>query len=155
MKTVTTFVKNNSFVVSGLYINFKQQGYWVKYAAAATLVTGIYLHVTSLLIGRDLFLQHVLTARFDMFFAILMTYAGISGWLAWKRVLHPGRWHRVVYGFLIVYFTASIPLHAQTFIRGSTDFFRLFPEGYSLLSLPLMISLLVFVWRLKFKADVE
>jgi hypothetical protein len=138
-----------------LFTNFKQQGYWMKYAAAATLVVGIYLHVTSLLIGRDLFLQHVLTARFDMFFAIPMTYAGISGWLAWKRVIHPGLWHRVIYGFLTVYFTISIPLHAQTFIKGSTDFFRLFPEGYSLFSIPLMIALLVFVWRLKFKADVE
>lgn len=144
----------NSFPTA-LYINFKQQGYWMKYAAAATLVTGIYLHVTSLLIGRDLFLQHVLTPRFDMLFAVLMTYAGLSGWLAWKRVIHSGLWHRVMYGFLIVYFTASIPLHAQAFIRGSTDFFRLFPEGYSLVSLPLMIALLVFVWRLKFKPDVE
>ena len=144
----------NSFH-AGLYTNFKQHGYWMKYAAAATLVVGIYLHVTSLLIGRDLFLKHVLTARFDMFFAVPMTYAAISGWLAWKRVLLPGLWHRVFYGFLTVYFTASIPLHAQTFIRGSTDFFRLFPEEYSLFSLPLMVVLLVFVWRLKFKTDVE
>ena len=140
---------------TGLYTNFKQQGYWMKYAAAATLVTGIYLHVISLLIGRDLFLQHVLTARFDMFFAALMTYAAMSGWLAWKRVVHSGPWHRVMYGFVTVYFTASIPLHAQTFLKGSTDFFHLFPEGYSLFSIPLMILLLVFVWRLKFESDLK
>lgn len=138
-----------------LFTNFKQQGYWMKYAAAATLVVGIYLHVTSLLIGRDLFLQHVLTPRFDMFFAVPMTYAGISGWFAWKRVIHPGLWHQVIYGFLTLYFTVSIPLHAQTFIKGSTDFFRLFPEGYSLFSLPLMMALLVFVWRLQFKPEAK
>ena len=144
----------NSFPTN-LYTNFKQQSYWMKYAAAATLVVGIYLHVTSLLIGRDLFLQYVLTPRFDMFFAALMTYAGISGWLVWKRVIHSGPWHRVMYGFLTVYFTASIPIHAQTFIKGSTDFFRLFPEGYSLFSIPLMVLLLVFVWRLKFESDLN
>jgi len=97
----------------------------------------------------------VLTPRFDMFFAIPMTYAGISGWFAWKRVIHPGLWHRVIYGFLTVYFIVSIPIHAQTFIKGSTDFFRQFPEGYSLFSLPLMMALLVFVWRLKFKPEAK
>jgi energy-coupling factor transporter ATP-binding protein EcfA2 len=93
--------------------------------------------------------------RVDMFFAALMTYAAISGWLAWKRVIHSGLWHRLMYAFLTVYFTASIPLHAQTFIKGSTDFFRLFPEEYSLFSIPLMLVLLVFVWRLKFESGLK
>jgi hypothetical protein len=138
-----------------LFTNFRQQGYWMKYATAATLITGIYLHITSLLIGRDLFLQHVLTPRFDMFFAILMTYAGISGWFAWKHVIHPGLWHRVLYGFLTVYFTISIPIHVQTFISGRTDYVRMFPEGYSLFILPVMVGLLIFVSRLQFKSDYE
>src|SRR5215216_3321094 len=110
---------------TNLFINFKQQGYWMKYAAAATLVMGIYLHVTSLFIGRDLFLQYVLTARFDMILALPMTYAGICGWFIWKRVIHPALWHRVLYGFLTVYFTISIPIHAQTFITGRTDYIRI------------------------------
>lgn len=130
---------------------FRRQGYYFRYAAMLTLVMGISLHVVSLLIGRERFLQFVLTPEVDILLAIPMTYAGITGWLAWKRVVHRSRLHRIVYGFLVIYFSISIPVHAQTIVTGRTDrIIRLFPEGYSLAILPVLLALLIFVWRLQF-----
>jgi hypothetical protein len=91
----------------------KQDGYYLKLGIITTLIMGMYLHVTSLFIGRELLLRYILTPSFDAVLAAPMTYAGIVGWLMWRRVIHPDRWHRFVYGFTIVYFTvrAAYSLH--------------------------------------------
>ena len=116
---------------------------------------GMYLHVTSLFIGRELLMRYVLTPTFDAVLAIPMTYAGIVGWMLWRRVVHPNRWHRFIYGFTIVYFTISIPIHVQTFITQRTDYILAFPWWYSYFILLVQVGMLTFVWRMRFKASAS
>ena len=65
-------------------------------------------------------------------------------------MVHPSWWHRLVYGFLAIYFTVSIPLHIQTFFTQRADYIMAFPEWYSFFILPVMAGLLVFALRLRF-----
>lgn len=134
-----------------LHEKIKANGYYSNYAAIITVVGGIYLHVTSLFIGRDLLKQYILTPQFDMIFAIPMAYAGIAGWFAWKMVAFERGWQKVFYGFIMVYFTISIPIHVQTYLTQSTDYIDAFPSWYSYPILALMTAILLFVWNLKYK----
>ncbi|RIK38470.1 MAG: hypothetical protein DCC55_21010 [Chloroflexi bacterium] len=129
----------------------RQSGYGMRHAASFTLLIGLYLHLTSLLIGRELLLEYVLTPRFDMALAVPMTYAGIMGWLMGRRVIHPNRWHRVTYWLIVVYFTISIPVHVQTYLTQRADYILRFPAWYSYFLLPILAAMLIFAWRLEFK----
>src|SRR5262245_60215937 len=128
-----------------------RQGFGLRYAIAATLIAGMYLHLTRLLIPQDQFVQHVLTPTFVSVLAIPMTYAAIVSWIVWKRVVHPGLWHRILYGFLAVYFTISVPIHARTLITQSVDYVVAFPYWYSAAIQLVQLGLLVFAWHLQFE----
>ena len=130
----------------------QNQGYYFRYAAIATLISGMYLHVTSLFIGRDLLRQYILTPTFDMLLAVPMTYAGIVGWLSWKQASFDRGWKRFLYGFILVYFTISIPIHIQTYLTQSTEYINAFPGWYSYFVLLLMTAMLIFVWNLTYKS---
>jgi hypothetical protein len=131
---------------------FQNQGYYFRYAAIATLIVGMYLHVTSLFIGRDLLRQYILTPGFDMLLALPMTYAGIVGWLSWKQVSFDQTWKKFLYGFILVYFTISIPIHVQTYLTQSTAYINAFPDWYSYFVLVLMTVMLIFVGKLSYKS---
>jgi len=135
-----------------LYEKFKTNGYFSNYATIITVIGGMYLHLTSLLIGRDLLKQYILTPQFDMFFAIPMTYAGIAGWLSWNKVVFDKSWKKFFYGFVMTYFTISIPIHVQTYLTQSTDYIDAFPAWYSFPILVLMTAILLFAWNLKYKS---
>lgn len=132
----------------------RDQGYYFRYAAIATLIAGMYLHVTSLFIGRDLLQQYILTPAFDMLLAIPMAYAGIAGWFTWKQVLFDRGWKKLLYGFILVYFTASIPIHVQTYLTQSTAYVEAFPGWYSYVILVFMALMLKFVWSLRYRDPV-
>ena len=127
---------------------FRDQAYYFRVAAIVTLITGMYLHVTNLFIGRDLLKQYILTPTFDMLLAIPMTYAAIVGWLSWKQVSFDRGWKKFVYGFILVYFTISIPLHVQTYLTQSTDYIDAFPAWYSFPIVVLLSMMLLFVWKM-------
>lgn len=131
--------------------NFKNNGYYSKHATAITLIMGMYLHLTSLFIGRDLLKQYILTPQFDMVLAVPMTYAGIAGWLAWKRVIFDHTWSKFFYGFIMAYFTISIPIHVQTYLTQSTDYIDGFPSWYSYFILILMFLMLAFIWNIRYR----
>lgn len=131
----------------------QNQGYYFRYAAIATLIAGMYLHVTSLFIGRDLLRQYILSPGFDMLLAIPMTYAGIVGWLSWKQVSLDRGWKKFLYGFILVYFTISIPIHVQTYLTQSTAYINAFPNWYSYFVLILMTVMLIFVGNLSYKSQ--
>jgi hypothetical protein len=133
---------------------FKRQGYYLKPVIIGTLLMGMYAHLTALFIGHDLLRMYVLTPAYDMALAVPMTYAGIVSWIVRRRVIHASSSHRLVYTFLAVYFAISIPIHIRTYIAGNTDYVELFPLWYSALILPMMSALLVFAWRLRFKAPM-
>ena len=42
--------------------SFKRQGFYFRYAALITIITGLYVHITRLFLGDDLLVQHVVTA---------------------------------------------------------------------------------------------
>lgn len=133
--------------------SFLNSGYYFRYAAILTLIAGLYLHITSLFIGRDLLKQYVLTPAFDMFLALPMIYAAIAGWLSWKQVSFDRGWKKVLYGLILVYFMISIPIHVQTYLTRSTDYIDAFPAWYSYPILGLLGSMLVFVWHIRYKPE--
>lgn len=51
-------------------VRARQHGYYLKPAIITTLIMGIYLHVTSLFIGRELLLRYILTPSFDAVLAV-------------------------------------------------------------------------------------
>lgn len=132
---------------------FQAHGYFFRQAAIITLISGMYLHVTSLFIGHDLLRQYILTPGFDMTLAFPMTYAGIVGWLSWKQVLFEHGWEKYFYGFILVYFTISIPIHVQTFLTQSTAYINKFPNWYSYPILALMTFMLIFIWSLRYRSQ--
>lgn len=130
-----------------------RRGYFLRPVAVATMVTGIFIHLNVLFLGHDLVIQHLVTPTFDKLLALPLTYAGVASWLAWRRVVHPGLWHRLAYGFLIFYLSISIPVHLRTYLTQSTEALKIFPAWYSALVIPVMLGLLVFSWRLCFREE--
>ncbi len=131
----------------------QNQGYYFRYVAIATLIVGMYLHTTSLFIGHDLLRQYILSPGFDMLLAIPMTYAGIVGWLSWQQISFDRGWKKFLYGFILVYFTISIPIHVQTYLTQSTAYINAFPDWYSYFVLVLMTVMLIFVGNLSYKSQ--
>ena len=138
--------------LTGLFHSDARHGWYVREVAFLTLIGGIFLHVSSLVLGSPLFEERILTPTFDRLFAIPIAYVGVVGWIVRRRFVHPSRWHRVAYGAVITYFTLSIPLHAATYIRGDTSLLTAFPSWYSAILLPVMACLAIFVARLVFHA---
>lgn len=135
------------------FARFKRQGYFFKYAAIATILVGVYLHVTRLFIGDDLLIRYVFTPRFDMLLALPMAYAGITGILSWRQVQFSGTAHKILYGLAVFYIAGSIPLHIATFFTQSTEFIRVFPMGFSLALLPWYALVIWFVANLRYKSS--
>jgi len=134
---------------------FQNKGYYANYVAVATIMMGVYLHVTRLFIGDDLLLQYVFTPVFDMVLAVPMAYAGILGILNWKRVQFHNTMHKIGYGLATFYIAGSIPLHVQTYLTWSTDYITWFPIWYSAALMPLYASIILLMWRLKYKQSAE
>jgi hypothetical protein len=130
---------------------FKREGFYLKYSAIATLIAGMYLHITGLFIGRELLLQYVFTPWFDAALALPMTYTAVAGWLSWRKVDHRGMAHAIIYTLVCLYMTISVPLHIQTYLTWSTEWLRFISERSTLIVLPWQLFLIVFVWRLRFK----
>jgi len=128
-----------------------RQGFGLRYAIAVTVIGGMYLHLTRLLVPQDQFLHH--TATYGSLLTLPMAYAAIVSWIVWKRVVHPGGWHRILYGFLAVYFMISLPIHAHTLIMQDVDYVVAFPQWYSAAIELVQLGLLVFAWHLQFKDD--
>jgi hypothetical protein len=130
---------------------WNRQGFGLRYAVALTVIGAMYLHLTRLLMPQDQFLQHM--APYDSLLTFPMAYAAIVSWMVWTRVVHPGDWHRILYGFLAVYFTISLPIHAHTLIAQSVGSVVAFPHWYSAASELVQLGLLVFAWHLQFKDE--
>jgi hypothetical protein len=140
---------------SSWWESFRQQGYAFRWVAIATIVTGIYLHVTRLLIGDALLQQYILTPLFDQYFALPIAYSGISGLLAWRRMQFRGRGHKALVGFIVFYMLTSIPIHAATWFTHSTANFSVFPLWFSVLLQPFYVLVLLGLWRVQFKSGTE
>ena len=80
-----------------------------------------------------------------------MTFAGIAGWVLWKRVQFRAMWEKAADLAMLVYFTTSIVLHLRTFVTWETSYVLASPDWYSVPVLWLMVLMAVFTVRLRFE----
>jgi hypothetical protein len=129
---------------------FDGGGYFFKYAAAATFIIGLYLHLVRLQIADDAYLlAHVATPTVDKLFAVVMTYTAIAGWLSRRYVTYTSTRQKIILTVILVYITASLPLHYSTYVTNSTKLLTVFPLWYSALFMAVASAILVFTWRLR------
>lgn len=138
-----------------MYTSLRQHQFYFIYAVIATVIFGIYLHVSSIVFGRDLVLQHLFTPLVDMFFAIPMTWGAI-GLIAYRKAVNIANFFsKIVYLFTTVLFTLSVPLHAYTFFSQSTAYIKVFPWWYSYAEVPVFVIILIVFLSLKNRSDVK
>jgi hypothetical protein len=138
------------------FASFKRQGFYFRYAALITIITGLYVHITRLFLGDDLLVQHVVTLLFDKLLILPMTYATVSGLLAWRQMQFQSIWHKLAIGGIVVYITLSVPLHIYvSYVLGSTRPLTAFPLAVSYALLPMYAGMLVLLGRLRFKESVS
>jgi hypothetical protein len=112
----------------------------------------LYVHITRLFVGDDLLVQHVVTVLFDKLLILPMTYAAVSGLLAWRKIQFQSIRHRLALGGIILYITLSVPLHIYvSYVLGSTRPLTAFPLAVSYALLPMYMGMLVLLGRLRFK----
>jgi len=128
---------------------YKQRGYFVQFVTITTFVIGMYIHLTRLFLGDNLLLKEVYTPTFDMLFVLPMAYAAGAQLLSWKHVIHPSRRHRFIWGVIVFYVTASVFLHASTYLTHSTNYLRFFPMWWTVWFLVVIPPAIVFTWRLQ------
>jgi hypothetical protein len=112
-----------------------------KISALATLGTGMALHASSLVIGREAFVETILTPAFDAVFAIPMTIAGLAAIWLYRSAIFPALWQRLVYIFVAFYFTLSFFIHLSTLVTWDTSYVLAFPAWYPVVALTIMVSL--------------
>lgn len=123
---------------------------WGRWTVIFTLITGIVLHSTRLIVGVNAF-QELFTPLLDAIFTIPIVI-GIIGIIAtWKYFEFRGWLEKGVVIFTLFYFVVSMPLHFQTWFTGNVDYIANFPYSYSFIFIAYS-SVLIFVWaRLKVK----
>ncbi len=120
--------------------------------AGLVFLTGVVIHLTALIIGREKFLNYVFTPLFDSLFGIPMAFAGIAGIILWKNVRFDKTWKKIAYRVGMFYLIASIPLHIQTIITQDTSYINWFPVIFSYFIMPVMLFFsLLFLTQVKFK----
>lgn len=124
-----------------------------RLSALVTLATGMALHTSSLVLGREAFVERLFTPLFDAIFAVPMTIAGVAAILAFRRALFDALWQRIVYIAMAIYFLISIVIHLRTLVTWDTGYVLAFPSWYPIAALALMIALTVFVIRQRFAAS--
>jgi hypothetical protein len=131
---------------------FDGGGYFFKYAAAATFIIGLYLHLVRLQIADDAYLlAHVVTPTVDKAFAVVMTYTAIAGWLSRRYVVYTSTRQKIILTVILFYISASLPAHYSTYVTNSTKLLTVFPLWYSALFMAMAAAILIFMWRLRIR----
>lgn len=120
-----------------------------RLVASGLFIAGIYLHTTHILIGRELFLTHVLRPEVEWPLTAAMVYALVAGLAVRNRVQLDGRW-RAAYYLVLGYFGLSVAVHLRAVVVGDSGYVAAFPEWYSYVVLVVMGTFLAFVRRLRF-----
>ena len=126
--------------------------YGFRAAAGATLVGGMYLHLTHILVGREVFLAHVFTPALDLALTVPMTRATVVGPFAWRRTAFRRLPERAGYAVLVGYFVLSSAVHARALAASSVDYVAAFPTWYSYPILVVLLGFFLFVRGLRFPA---
>ena len=131
-----------------------RRGYFYREVGSGTLAFGISLHVTRLLFGNALLLQHLLTPALDKVFAIPMTYTVLAGLASWRRMIFRSRAHRVFSIVIHAFFLVSVPIHIATSFGASPARLTAVPMWYSLAEAAVVYpAFIVSLWRLRFSSD--
>ena len=99
---MATNISHASATTNNWFAAFKRQGYYYRYAAMITILTGLYVHITRLFLGDELLIQHVVTPLFDQILAIPMTYAAVTGILSWRHMQFRTIWHKLALGWVVL-----------------------------------------------------
>lgn len=119
MDTTTHVVQRKSF-----WEAFRRHGYFFREAAMLTIGIGFCMHLYRVIFGDDLALQYVVTPTTDMLLMIPMTYAAITGFLSYRRMVFANRLHKIALTASLVYIAASVPLHLYVlFVMGDVSFY--------------------------------
>ncbi|HXD09807.1 MAG TPA: hypothetical protein VN653_07080 [Anaerolineales bacterium] len=131
---------------------FKREGYYFRYVAIATILGGLYLHLSRVFLGDDLLIQYIFTPRFDQVLTVPMFYAGVTGLMVRKQIQFNGTRHKIAFGLALFYIAGSVPLHIwNAYLYNTTEYLRWFPLWFSFLLFPIYIGIIVLVWRIRFK----
>ena len=134
---------------------FDGGGLFFKPAAVSVLAGGMFLHAMRLIAGEDV-LTRILTPAVDGFFGLAMAYAALAGSLSWRHVQHGTNRHKAIHAAVLVYLTASVPVHVRSFATDDvTDILAVFPPWYSGIFLIIATAMLVHVWRLRIARPVD
>ena len=120
---------------------------WGRYAVIVTLLTGMLLHGTRLIVGVEAF-QGILTPLLDALFSIPIILGIVGMAVTWKYIRFRNRWEKGAAILTAFYFTASMPLHLKTWFAGNTDYIAAFPWWYSIIFISYSSVLLYVWWRL-------
>ena len=134
---------------------WQAQGYFFRPVAFLTIVLGACLHLSRLLLGDVFTFQAIVTPTFDQYFALPITYAGITGLLSWRRMAFRSRGHKIFLGIIVFYMVASIPIHLSVWFTHSIEHLKQFPLWFSLVLQPYYAAVLIALWRVQFKANAQ
>lgn len=136
------------------FAGWQAQGYFFRPVAFLTIVIGVCLHLSRLLLGDAFTFQAVVTPTFDQYFALVIAYAGITGLLSWRRMAFRSRGHQIFLGVIVFYMVASIPIHLSVWFTHSVEHLKQFPLWVSVVLQPYYAAILIALWRVQFKSKV-
>lgn len=122
-----------------------------KTFAIITYGSGILLHSSRIIFGAEYFLKHILTLNNDKIFSIPMFFAAIFSWLAIKSIDFKAKWRKIIYLIIAAYTTVSVPVHIKSWFTADLKQIEAFPQNYSYIILPVLLSMLLFTISLKQK----
>ena len=118
--------------------------------ATAVLAIGVYLHVTHVLVGREVFLESVLRPEIEWTVTAGMIYTLAVGLLLRGRLAGSGRWLAIAYHVILAYFAVSVLVHMRAVITADTEYVRAFPDWYSYPVIVVMLAFLLVIRKLRF-----
>jgi hypothetical protein len=138
-----------------LWSSYRRHGYFFREAALLTISIGVAMHLYRVIFGDALTLQHMVTVTTDRILLVPMTYAAITGVLAWRRMRFAGKRHRALVTASIVYISMSVPLHIYLdWVINDVSFVTWFPMWFSyILLIAVYPAFLTMLWRLRYKTD--
>ena len=129
---------------------FKREGYYFRHFAIATILGGLYLHISRVFLGDDLLLQYIFTPLFDKVLTVPMLYAGVTGLLIWNRIQFNSTKHKFAFGMSLFYIAGSVPLHIwNAYLNNTTEYLRFFPLWFTFLLFPIYIGIIMLTWRIR------
>jgi hypothetical protein len=135
--------------------SYHRHGYFFREAAMLTISIGVAMHLYRVIFGDALTLQHMVTVTTDRTLLVPMTYAAITGILAWRQMRFANKRHRALITASIAYISMSVPLHIYLdWVINDVSFITWFPMWFSyFLLIAVYPAFLTMLWRLRYQTD--